>query len=104
MAKKRIIEPMALRIEDAARYLGISEATARKLLKEGKLESFTINERGDRRVPITALKKFMRVNAFNAGIKAIEEASGRKVRRRVKNLFDNSVKDTEKDVTIESKE
>lgn len=78
--------------------MSISPALTRKLLKEGKLESFVVNDRGDRRVPITALQKFMRINSNQGlGMSPVKanEARRRKV-RRVKNLFEG-VKDTEKD-------
>lgn len=91
--KQRNIEPAALKLQEAAQYLSVNLSTIRKLVYESKLESFVINARGDRRISVKALDKFMKQNvARNMGVTPLKAVEARRKYKDkpIKNLFDDS--------------
>jgi excisionase family DNA binding protein len=54
-------EPLALRVPEAAEWLGISRGKMYHLVAIGVIPSFSIGKRG-RRVPVAALKKWITQN------------------------------------------
>lgn len=56
----------ALPTAKAAKILGVSISTLRKLALDKKIKYHTINERGDRRYPLSAIDDFMNHGGWEA--------------------------------------